>query len=370
MKKISLITILDNTNFGTYLQAIALGVVLQKKGCCVELVHYVRSFMSFKYLIKRRLKNTMNPLKWIKRLCIGIRQEYLRKNNWKFVKKHISLSKRYNSLNELANTPPIADIYLTGSDQVWNSIHNQGLDEVFYWTCISEKKHKAAYASSIGMNDIPEIEKDRMFQYLSSYNLISVRENKGKEILSSLGLKNVEVTLDPTLLLTRGEWANLINTSCFKKVEPYLLVYSVETKKEASLINSIASSVAKQKKLKIYGIYYGGRDCKMDCCDKNFYYSTPEMFVSLFLQADFVVVSSFHGTAFSINFNKQFFTVLPERFSSRIDSLLDKCGLMNHKISDIPTAFLDSDIDYQVVNDIMKEERIKSLAFIDKILKS
>lgn len=370
MKKISLITILDNTNFGTYLQTVALGVILQKKGCCVELVHYVRSFMTFKYLTKQRLRNTINPLKWVKRLSIGVRQEWLRKKDWKFVRKYIALSRRYNSFNELVNNPPIADIYLTGSDQVWNSIHNKGLDESFYWTCVPDKKIKVAYASSIGMNDVPEVEKERMFRFLSSYKLISVRENRGQEILVSLGLKNVEVTLDPTLLLSKVEWSNLIDTSCFKKVEPYLLVYSVETKKEASLIEAIASSVAKQKKLKIYGIYYGGKDLKINCCDKNFYYSTPEMFISLLLQADFVIVSSFHGTAFSVNFNKQFFTVAPDRFSSRIDSLLNKCGLMERKISDIPTAFLDGDIDYRVVNDIMKEERMKSFAFIDKMLES
>lgn len=120
--------------------------------------------------------------------------------------------------------------------------------------------------------------------------------------------------------------------------------------------------------MKIYGIYYGGRDWNIDCCDKNFYYSTPDMFISLLLQADFVVVSSFHGTAFSVNFNKPFFTVLPSRFASRIDSLLEKCGLMNRKISEYSTNYLDDDIDYQVVNNILEKERVKSFAFIDKVL--
>lgn len=232
--KVSLITILDNTNFGTYLQALALSKTIEKLGLDVEIVDYIRPRMS-------RIGSmswTRNPwkklLKWLNYPAI----EKLRDADHDFLKRFVALSPvTYSNYKQLKNNPPVADIYVTGSDQVWNSIYNQGIDKAFYLDFADKKAKRVSYAASIGMEDFPATEVKETMQLLSKYTQITVREQKAKNILARLGFANVEVVLDPTLLLDANDWRK-ISQLAGKPLdlnEPYLLVYSVETKKENTL---------------------------------------------------------------------------------------------------------------------------------------
>lgn len=364
-KKISLITIFDNPNFGTYLQALALSLALEKKDNKVEIVRYMRPIWHNPSKLRRKLR-VLEPLLENIRILIGSKYLKQRKGCRDFVSKYISLSKIYYSFDELKSNPPKADIYLTGSDQVWNTIHNHGIDKSFYLGYVPESVPKYAYAASVGMNYIPDEYKEETKALLSQYKAISVREQSNIALLESIGIKS-EMVLDPTLLLTSEEWkkkAKIMNLS-----EPYVLVYSVESKERDKQVGEIAQLIAKAKKYKVYEVSYDGKERSILGCDRHFYYATPDVFLALITNADFIVGSSFHITAFAINFNIDFISVAPDRFSSRIDNLLSMTGLLKRKISDsasFDNSYLE-ECDFTQANDFLNKERIKSNKFLEKI---
>lgn len=368
--KVSLITILDNTNFGTYLQALALSKTIEKLGLDVEIVDYIRPRMS-------RIGSmswTRNPwkklLKWLNYPAI----EKLRDADHDFLKRFVALSPvTYSNYKQLRNNPPVADIYVTGSDQVWNSIYNQGIDKAFYLDFADEKAKRVSYAASIGMEDFPATEVKETMQLLSKYTQITVREQKAKDILARLGFSNVDVVLDPTLLLEADDWRKVSQLVGEPLVlsEPYLLVYSVETKKENTLISFYAREIASKYHWKIYQVSYGDAKYRIDGVDRLFAHATPDIFLQLVSQSEFMVVSSFHGTAFAINFNKQFLSVTPKRFNSRIESLCSICGLKDHILTDasVKPDNLEN-INYKHVNSVIQRQRNHSVNILRNMLYS
>lgn len=359
-KKISLITILDVANFGTYLQALATAVSIQELGAEVEIVHYERPFKNTKLLRRNGILRCIYYLYFRIRGYEGCLFMYRCR---RFVSKYSKISKTYFSINELKKHPPIADVYVTGSDQVWNTDHNQGVDEAFYLSYAPSGKKRVAYAASIGQDMIPEQYKKRTFELLSQYNAISVREDKAVELLSGLGLRACPV-LDPTLLFDREQWLKYSSKRMVE--EDYLLVYSVEPVEYDEKVSDIARKIAFEKGLNIVSVSNWGAEKRIPGCDIYFDYALPQDFLSLMAYASFVVVSSFHGTAFAINFNRQFLTITPGAFSSRINSILKLTNLEKRRISDISESDKLSGqcIDYNPVNNIIKKARIESLQFI------
>jgi hypothetical protein len=372
MKKLSLITVLDNINLGTYLQVLALTKVLESKNLKVEVVNYIRPFLTLKGRYKSILKEGVLRLFYEAFLRIPF-ECILRKKYYKFLCQYIKLSeKEYSSYKDLEKCPPLADIYVTGSDQVWNSEHNQGIDRSYYLAFAPETALKMSYGASIGMEDFPDNEKAITIQLLKRYNKISVRESSAKLLLENYGFNDIKLVLDPTLLLDKNQWSSFVVEKKFKKKEPYVLLYTVEKTKQNKIINNMAKKIAKERNLKIYGVSscnYIAAKKQLYCCDKIFSAATPDVFVSLMLNADFVIVSSFHGTAFSVNFNKQFITITPAKFNTRIDSLLSICDLKNRIVT---YAHFDTtklaDIDYNVINDNLDKHREDSMKFIEEIL--
>lgn len=367
MKKVEIITIFDNTNFGTYLQALALALTIQKFGFNVELIDYIRPGQS-EEARKKFANNFMKKVYYT--LWELPRWRKLRNDCHDFVSRFVSITKtRYMSFNELKDNPPFADIYLTGSDQVWNSIYNEGLDKSFYLDFAPEGYKRVAYAASIGMSAIPEQEIVEMRCLLSKYSSITVREADANRILCELGFKDVAVVLDPTLLLDRMAWTRI--TKRFKpiKTEPYILVYSVEDKEQNELIGRYAKLMSQSYGWKIYEISYSSYFHRLKFADRHFLQVTPEVFVQLMLNAEFVIVSSFHGTAFSINFNKQFLTIMPDRFNSRVDNILTLCGLKDRLVTSSTFDInIVPPIDYSRVNNLIEMERKKSITLLKNML--
>jgi polysaccharide pyruvyl transferase WcaK-like protein len=369
--KISLVTIIDNDqNIGTYLQAYSLVKVLERKGYEVEVVdYYRRRFLRFNFACEIFRKNTSlcsGILSVIYRLtAVSISKRILKG----FLAKNAKLTPHcYRSLEDVERHPPEADIYMTGSDQVWNSYYNEGIEKTFYLDFAPKGKKKFSYAASIGMNRFPDEEVREVKQLLSQYDRISVRESSAVKILEKIGIDNVEHVVDPTLLISNEEWSKIAETDSFVKTEPYLLIYSVEdTKKE--LIADYAKAIASKMNLKIYMLTSGGFREKINCCDKIFYFASPERFLNLMQHADFVIVSSFHGTAFSVSLDKQFISICPDRFNSRIYSLLDTLGLLDRIIKNGELVPEDLEIiDYPEINKLLGKEIDRSFAYLDSIL--
>jgi hypothetical protein len=371
IKKAAIITILDNQNIGTYLQAYALCNLLAKEGLKPEMINYQRKSRSMTNIAMHIFKNKKSFIHGLISVLYRIPIFFIVKRKCRsFLKSRVSFTKRYRSFNELKSDPPIADVYITGSDQVWNSIHNRGVDLSFFLQFVDSSVPKFSYASSIGMDRFPEKERGEVFSSLCEYDLISIREISAKHILEDIGIKNVTVVLDPTLLLSRKNWKLVADEDNFVKTEPYLLIYSVESERK-DVIKDIAFKIAKEKGLKVYSITsdwfregFGG--------DKSFYLAGPKRFVNLFMNADFAVVSSFHGTAFSVNFNIPFLSVTPSRFNSRVHSLLSMLNLESKIIREPINALKEAqrEIDFKEVNKKLEEQRFVSLEFINKIHRS
>lgn len=366
--KVSIVTILDNTNFGTYLQALATCKAIEDLGHDVEVIRYTRPFMTgwgqfWKLLHDRGILSLLRNGRKIPRTL------KLRNQDYTFLSKYVHVTKEYVGFESLQAAPPQSDVYVVGSDQVWNSVYNRGLDKSFYLEFAPQGMKRVAFSSSIGMDDFPKGELSETVKLLRKFSCITVREKTAKEILAQQGIPS-EVVLDPTLLLDAKKWSDISEKCdiCFS--EKYLLIYSVEQKKQDQLIDYYARIIAKQRNLKIYQVSYSGTAKRLGCADEFFGHATPDVFLSLMKNASFVVVSSFHGTAFSINFNKEFLTISANRFNSRVKNLLDLTNLGDRMISDNRYDIqMMKNIDYKNVNIRIEEARERSIFILNDMLK-
>ena len=364
--KISIITILDNVNIGTYLQAFALAKVLEELGHQPEYIDYSRpsrdSFSRFKSSFTKKA-----PWHWLGTWSAIYKRSRIICHQRPFVQKYLS-PRHYVGYKNVLKHPPIADVYMTGSDQVWNSDYNQGIDKTFYLDFVPSGSKRIAYAASFGMSDIPEKEKEEIRALLEKYEAISVRELQGKKIIAGLGVNHnkISVVLDPTLLLDKEKWRR----ECVDNPEksPYLLVYCVE-KDRYDAINNASRYIAASKQLKVVGVTSATID-KLSC-DTLYTSASPSLLLTLLMGASFVIASSFHGTAFSVNFEKDFMSIMPDRFNSRVDSFLNQMGLQDRKyyVGQAELSHYLAPIDYSAVNEKLSLMRNTSLDFLRDNLK-
>lgn len=365
-KKILLVTIFDNINFGTYLQALATAIKINELGGDVEILRYEREHNRNRV----PMEDTFKCLRYMRPLYHKFRHNktYIQKSNCRdFVRRFVNITKLFYTLPELKSNPPKADVYLTGSDQVWNTFHNKGIEPIYYLDFIPDDKKRIAFSASIGMDEIDLTYQTETKRLLSKYQAISVRESHAVSLLAKIGIQAQKV-VDPTILLNREEWEKCATP--FQNDKPYVLVYSVEWGTIDETISKTARLAANILGGEVIEVNYTGNKKQIPDCDKRFCYATAETFLSLILGASFAVISSFHGTAFSLNLKIPFITVAPERFSSRIDSILTQTGTMGRKISIFNKQrveeIIKSPIDFNHVQTIINAERESSLSFIKK----
>lgn len=363
--KILLTTIVDNTNIGTYLQALATIRSLEKLGHSVTILNYTRKYILGPEYAWKRWKNKFLPF----RILYIIAYVYIVNKNVKrvrrFLLERVCSTQKVNSIKQVVKYSKGYDLYLTGSDQVWNCGHNGCFDPVFYNGFTSGLK--ASYAASIGMEHIPEEYIECTKKYLSQYKYISVRESSAICALNEIGIENIHEVLDPTLLLDREEWGKTLPKFEYKG-NPYLLIYSVEEEKE-QIVYNMAKKMATQLNLKTVYLTTSKSYKNSWGYDTIIENASPIDFLYYFLNASFAVVSSFHGTAFSINFNVPFVTVLPNRYNTRAESLLRHYGIENRMVREEDYAKELSPIDFTSVNKILKLDRFKSMEYLKLITK-
>lgn len=365
--KICLVTINDNINVGTFLQIYASSRTLRQLGneVEVEVVDYIRPRSRLIRRIVNALKTSSRalPIRLLLVPYVLLEQKYASRVLNDFLRKHVKLTpRRFHSFEALQRHPPSADIYVTGSDQVWNSCYNEGIDRTFYLDFAPDGATRIAYAASFGLVELPEDQLEATRRLISKYSAISVREESALSILEKLGWFGAEHVLDPTLMLNREDWMKLANPR--PRGERYLLIYCVEGERRKAVFEN-ARIIARHLGLKIYQVSCGGIRSGIKGCDKIFYFASPGEFLSLFLNAEFVVTSSFHGTAFSINLNKPFLSVMPPRYTARAASLLKILGLEDRMV--MKTCDLQKmmePIDYDRINRQLATERAKTWSFL------
>lgn len=374
---VAIITLHTSPNYGSCLQAFATQEVFKSLNWDPIIIDYWRSNNLPDIKAEIMLKNLMNAkldpaLKKIPPLRRGLKKKVLKniKNTdapfRRFRERYLLLTeKQYKSFEELKEGYPLADVYCTGSDQVWNNIWNGGFDKAMFLDFAPKKVPCIAYASSIGREAIDSSEESRMKEALNRYKAISMRESSGVRILESIGIRDVSRVLDPTLMLTRKEWEK-VATHNVKLPNNYLLIYQLNKNKH---LVELAKSVASTKGLSVVTL------CHNPAFKVRGTYNVvlPEVtdFLNLFLRAKYVVTDSFHGTAFASNFEIPFLTVSPERFSVRIEDYLSLIGAQSRLIS-LSNQLTKSEIlmlDFSIIKQRLESERRASLAFLTRVLR-
>lgn len=334
MRSIGIITIHKINNYGSVLQAYALQRVCEDLGYKTEIIDY--NFPNdFHRGNKYAVASDTQPNEpcWIKLLYTQnlIRQH---KGISMFVKEYQHLSTQsFECPDSLKKKAPQYDVYITGSDQLWNPRHCNG-DPAFMLQFAPDGALKISYAASIGSNTIPEDLQSLYRELLSRYNHISVRENSGKEVVKSITGKEAKVVLDPTLLLNRDEW-NKIATPKRQFKKRYILCYYLNyTFNSFPYVDELAEYMQTQTGYEIVRV---ARPPHKLFLPHTHYRvgASPEGFLALVRDAEMVLTTSFHGTAFAVNYGKPVFTIVKDRNTSdsRQVSLMENLGLENQILS-------------------------------------
>lgn len=364
--RIGLITLHRAENYGSVLQTLALQSVLQELGHEVTVMDYCpercTSWGRLKRL-KEKNPHLRNPLLLLGATMLMIPSYWRRTIRFEsFVNKNLNMSNKFSTNDEAKKMVWDMDAYCTGSDQVWNSRWNEGIDKAFYLDFVPKDANVFSYASSFGVSTLSETEKEETKKLLSKYRFLSVREDTGMEILRDLGREDMVLTLDPTLLMNKEKWMEFVgkDVAC----RDYILTYNLHHDPK---VDCYANRLNEKHGLPIINISYNIHDVVRK--GKLYWCPFVEDFLSLFLHAKYVVSDSFHATVFSILFEKKFVTITPEIASSRISSLLKIVDMEYRNVSCVKdTSEIEQDIDYSKTASLLDTERKKSLSFLRKSL--
>ena len=327
MKKVGFITMHLPINYGSALQTYALQKTIDKLGYDAKIINYVypnkihKESMSIKGLVIKVISIIINAVS----LFPNIRQ----RNKYKsFYKKYYKLTdKQYDSMEDLQTYPPEMDIYMTGSDQVWNSNFVKS-DTSFLLGFVPVDKPKISFSSSFAVDYVLDEYKETYSKLLEQYSFIGVREQSSIELVKRLTGKDAVLVCDPSLLLSKDEWLVMAEDARINLPKKYILAYILGYSfNPYPYIDNIIEKV--QKELDLEVIYINGS--KRDYFKKNsrvLKTTGPLEFLKLFANASFVITTSFHGVAFATNFGVPFYGVIKKNNKdTRIMSLLKVCEL-------------------------------------------
>ncbi|NMH88334.1 polysaccharide pyruvyl transferase family protein [Flavivirga algicola] len=366
--KIKTITCHEVYNYGASLQEYALINYLELLGHETEAIHYKPNYLS-NHLNIWRVPNASLKIPIIKHLYLLAKLpsrigELKKKKAFDiFSEKYIKTGDvLYKSNEELKENIPSADVYICGSDQIWNSFFQNGKDPAFYLDFAPNDKLKISYAASFAIDEIKESLKPFVKEKIERLNSVSVRETSGVDILEQLEINATQV-LDPVFLFNKEYWNDKF---VFPINEKFILIYDFDSN---SLIQKLALKLAKENGLKIFAV-----NKNIKYADTNFWQKGPEHFLSLVANAELIISNSFHAVAFSLIFNKQFLVVnRKEKINTRMRDLLALFGISNLLLND------DSDIkkqtikpinSYDFINNKMYEAIDKSKRFLKEAISS
>ena len=388
--KIGILTLSLNTNYGGIMQAYALQTVLERMGHDVEVIQWKqKEFKGFPWYKAIFI--------YAKRLLLGqeLRREHRLQREGEFIYQHMQESidrlihysnqtiDSRKSLIEYCNQSKF-DAFIVGSDQVWRKSYGKNKSffnffqkksyphlGTYFLDFVSDLEFtplRISYAASFGVDYAEYTSKEALFygELLSKFNVVSVREQQGVQLIKDIYKWNVVArqVLDPTMLLNAEDYLALVNRQqCKRNQSPYILYYVLDenlntTKISKEISNSLCMPIVK--------ISVNDQEGPVD--DRKL--PSVEEWLSLFVNADFVLTDSFHGMVFSIIFNKSFYVVgNVKRGMARFDSVLAQFQLMNRMIDTVPYDN-HGKIDWDSVNDIIGQERKKSMTILEKSIKS
>lgn len=375
---IGLITVYKVPNYGTKLQAYAMQELLSLYDE-TEVINFVGATDYRVRPIIGKLK-----IKWRRKIAgkekdaMAANSDYpeMKRNRIaavnKFDGQFFRFSKQIKGTVNLQSYMKGCKAVVCGSDQLWAPINVDA--DYFTLTVVPKGVRRISYAASFGISDIPKKYVNAYKRFLSQMDSIAVREVTGRDIVKTIADKEATVTIDPTMMLTRQQWADLAEkSSC--NYEKYIFCYFLGDNKQH---REFAKKLAERTGCKIITIPHCEKFQEADVhfADVNLCDVQPQDFIHLIRNADYVCTDSFHGTVFSVIFGKR--VAVFERFAnsesgstnSRIYSLLDMFGMREAlmKSSEELDSFLEYSYNKEEVNGIIETEQRKSFEYLDNAL--
>lgn len=366
--KVGIITRHAICNYGSILQSYATEKVINNLGYEATIINYIREDEKIENIMDTYVNTNIFFSKniFMRNLYKIMQGKNIRKMEEEFKyfrKKYLNMTEECNNNEELKNKVQDIDIFCTGSDQVWGKIGNDEFDKNYFLEFAPRDKKCITYAASFGKNKISNNLTQNIKNLTDKYKKILVREKSAVEYLRQNGIHNVELVLDPTLLLDKGQWEKFAEKEN-KLKKPYILIYQLHHDKK---FEKYVKNVEKKLNIPVYrvnpSIYFALKPGKF------IYLPTPAEFLGLIKEAECILTDSFHGTVFSILFNKKFVDFIPNVTGTRITSLLSTLGLEDRIINDENNMdIIKNEVDYFKVNNILEKERLKSQGLLREVL--
>lgn len=353
--KIYTVTFCNTTNVGAALQEYALQKYLQINGHDAKVLNYIPKIMMQRNSVWIGVLqgNTIyERLKGIILLPLNVNRKL---KYYKFSKKFISLTRTCRTITDIEKLEQ-PDMYLAGSDQIWNdelTNWNEG-----YFLNFKTSARKVAYAASAGKDIFSDLFLHNLKIRAEKFDSLSVREALLQKSLLQMDIKNVKQVLDPVFLLSKEHYESILIQP---KLNNYILLYEAELNEKCILV---ARELAHKHNKKIVQINRINNKYKVD---KLYPCVSPTEFLGLVKYADYVVTNSFHAVAFSLILEKEFWVIKLKNLSSRIDSILKLTDLEN-RIIGYPNMQLNNTIDYKLVNSKLKLQRDESINFLQSTI--
>lgn len=355
--KIGLVTIVDKGNYGNRLQNFAIQQIMEKYGHQVETIRKIQDRKTVSEIIKYYLKK-VTGIKYTRNVKREASFEAFNIKNIKFSHSFIrtdglddKLSKKY-------------DIFICGSDQLWNPEFKTNTDSYFL-SFVSEKR-KVSLAASFGIDKIEnEDAKKRIGALIQGLDAISVREQSGKQIVESLSSKEATVLIDPTMMLDGNEWKRIEKKPRNIGEKKYILCYFLGIHSQ-DIIEKI-KKYGSEKDLNVVFMENQYFRCKITS-EEEFSYG-PDEFIWLIRNAEKVITDSFHAMIFSLLFKKKFL-VMPRDvkkvdMSSRFNNVEELFKIKNYMYNDEDSLDKCAIVDYMFLKKTLCYERNKFLKFIE-----
>lgn len=268
----------------------------------------------------------------------------------------------YSDSEQLKNNIPDVDLFCTGSDQVWNVLYDNKIDDTYFFDFLPEGEKRIAYAASFGGNKFQNSDVKKYKAYLKKYDRITVREDSGIDILQNWGILGEQV-LDPTLLLSKTEWEKLLPSK--KKKNEYILIYQLRPNKEFDKYAVELSRRTGLKLIRISTMFF-----QKFKCGEFHYLPEAEEFLWYIKNATCLLTDSFHGTCFAANFGTEFIEILPGRFNARNKSLLRVMGLEDRLLTDFKDFTLyEKRINWEMVDQRRERKKMESINILKNMIK-
>lgn len=358
--KVGIVTFHMAENYGSVLQAYALTSFLENKGYIAEIIDYYFEEDYRKYDLFRWRQYLKRPQTFL----VDIRSYKIHKKRKKkfeqFRAEHLKISKkRVISTNELKIYNNDYDSFICGSDQIWNLECTHGLNDAYFLKFVQKGKIKVAYAPSTGAYKINDMVTAKLKNALKDFTKISVREESLKIDLEKICSREIDVVLDPTLLLTANNYRKIqkVQSDIEKK---YIFIYILSGVRHNQKLINCAKQLAKETGLHIKYVTdnINGHIKNAENCSG----CGPEEFLSYISQSVYVITNSFHATVFSILFHKEFFSFPRNGSKSRIFDLLNMLQLEERYVEQ--GSLKCEKINYDQVDKILMKERQKSIKFL------